>query len=388
MLDKALVLYFPAPSSFTGEDVAEFHIHGGPAVIQGVIEALGQVPGLAAAQAGDFTRRAFANGKMDLTEVEGLADLIEAETSAQRLQALRQSGGALGKLYEVWRGAIIEALALVEASLDFSDEADVPALIEKQALPVVRQMHAEIVTHLDDNRSGERLRDGFTVALAGPPNAGKSSLLNALAARDVAIVSEEAGTTRDVLEVHLDLGGLPVTVLDTAGIHEATGAVEKEGIRRALARAADADLVLWLVDATDPVWAPPDDLAANASDVVVVLNKTDLARPSAPGSDVSFPIALSAKTGDGLDALTGRLGEIAETSIGLGEAPAITRQRHRQELENAVEGLDGFLAGNPADLELRAEDLRIAAHALGRITGRVDVEDILDRIFADFCIGK
>ena len=235
-LDRALVLFFPAPRSFTGEDMAEFHVHGGHAVVSGVVDALSDLPGMRAAEAGEFARRAFENGKLNLTEIEGLADLIDAETRAQRLQALRQTQGALGEIYEGWRGKLVEALSLVEAALDFSDEADVPALVEEKARPVVAELEAAMTAHLGDARRGERLRAGFTVVLAGSPNAGKSSLLNALARREVAIVSEQAGTTRDVLEVHLDLAGLPVTVLDTAGLREAEGSIEEEGIRRALAR--------------------------------------------------------------------------------------------------------------------------------------------------------
>jgi tRNA modification GTPase len=387
-LDKALVLFFEAPASFTGEDVAEFHVHGGPSVTEGVGAALAALPGLRPAEAGDFARRAFENGKLDLTEVEGLADLIDAETRAQRLQALRQSGGALRALYEGWREKLIDALALVEAALDFSDEADVPVAVEKHARPVVEGLAAEIAAHLDDARAGERLRQGFTVVLAGAPNAGKSSLLNALAARDVAIVSEQPGTTRDVLEVHLDLQGLPVTILDTAGIRAAEGAIEEEGIRRALARAETADLVIWLVDAGDPHWQPPSDVKAGSAPVLTVLNKIDLAEPVPPEAMAGDVTRISAKTGVGLEALTALLGKRVSAGLEASEAPVITRARHRRELEMAREALDAFLAGDASALELRAEELRTAAHALGRITGRVDVEDVLDRIFAGFCIGK
>lgn len=387
-LDRALVLYFPGPESFTGEDVAEFHVHGGPAVVAGVIDALAGMPGLVAAEPGAFARRAFENGKLDLTAVEGLADLIDAETRAQRAQALRQSGGALGRRYEGWRDRLVEALALVEAALDFSDEADVPELIARKARPIVSELANEIAGHLDDARAGERLREGFSVVLAGAPNAGKSSLLNALARRDVAIVSDEAGTTRDVLEVHLDLGGLPVTVLDTAGLRVAEGAVESEGVRRALERAAAADLVLWLVDAADPQWSPPAAIAGSAARTLTVLNKTDIADPG-PGSGIGGGhMKISATTGTGLAALTERLGALAEVGLDTSEAVVITRARHRQELEIARIALGNFLSGDAEALELRSEDLRTAATALGRLTGRVDVEDVLDRIFAGFCIGK
>lgn len=385
-LDRALVIFFAGPGSFTGEDVAELHIHGGPAVIDGVVSALGALQGLRVAEAGEFTRRAFENGKLDLTEVEGLADLIEAETRAQAVQALRQSDGVLRALYEGWRGDLVEALALVEAALDFSDEADVPALVEKKARPVAEILRGEIERHLHDHRRGERLRAGFTVVLAGPPNVGKSSLLNALAARDVAIVSEEAGTTRDVLEVHLDLDGLPVTILDTAGIREARGSIEEEGVRRTLARAASADLVLWLVDAAAPQWLPPGDLGE--APALTVLNKVDLARAEKVAGVKGDVLDVSAIEGSGLGVLTDKLTALAGESLQGSEAPALTRERHRRELERARESLSAFLEGNTQALELRAEDLRTAAHALGRLTGRVDVEDVLDRIFADFCIGK
>lgn len=385
-LDDALALWFEGPASFTGEDTVELHVHGGPAVITGVLDALGRMDGLRPAEAGEFTRRAFENGKLDLTEAEGLADLIDAETEAQRLQALGQSSGGLRKRADVWREQIIQAMSFVEAALDFADEADVPELIETKARPVVNDMLAAITRHLDGARRGERLRDGLQVVLAGPPNAGKSSLLNALADRDVAIVSQEPGTTRDVIEVHLDLGGYPVTLIDTAGLRESAGEVEREGMRRTVVRARDADLVLWLVDATSPQWPLPNDLEAAEARAVVVLNKIDLKQPTrASGDDV---IAISAKTGAGLDGLIARLAADAADAMGGGEPALVTRQRQRQELEACRDALQAFLEGEPLAVELRAEDLRQAAHALGRLSGRVDVEDVLDRVFAGFCIGK
>ncbi len=379
VLDHSLTLWFPAPASFTGEDVAELHVHGGRAVIEAILRVLGSFEGLRLAEPGEFTRRAFDNGKLDLTEAEGLADLIDAETEAQRRQAIRQSGGALRALYDGWRERLIESLASIEAELDFSDEGDVPDAVAERARSVVRGLRDEIAAHLADKRGGEILRDGLRVVIAGPPNAGKSSLMNALARRDVAIVSAEAGTTRDVIEVRLDLGGFPVILMDTAGIREAAGEVEREGVRRTLERAKHADLVIWLADATVPD-ATHGELGPRT---ILTVNKIDLA-PSAAGD----ALALSVKTGAGLDRLIAVLAEHVRQAADIGESPAITRARHRRELERCAAALERFLAGDFTQLELRAEDLRDAATALGRLTGRVDAEDILDKIFADFCIGK
>jgi len=388
ILDQALVLWFPAPRSFTGEDVAELHVHGGRAVVQAVLRAIGDIPGCRLAEPGEFARRAFENGKLDLTMAEGLADLIDAETEAQRKQALRQAGGALANLYDGWRNSLIEALALVEAAIDFSDEGDVGSETYDQAVRVVRDLEAAIRRHLADGRRGEILREGFNVVLAGPPNVGKSSLLNALARREAAIVSEEAGTTRDVIEVRLDLEGLPIVVGDTAGIREATGAVEREGIRRTLARTREADLVLWLMDASAPDPNLPSELTDLADRTLWVLNKIDLC------PDVGLPgvpenaIAISALTGQGIDVLTRRIAELAGDRIAPTEHPGLTQERHRRNLEDCRKALAAFLEGSPWEVELRAEDLRLAANALGRLTGRVDPEEVLDGIFGRFCIGK
>jgi tRNA modification GTPase len=299
---------------------------------------------------------------------------------------MRQSSGALRALYDGWRTRLIEALAGIEAELDFSDEGDVPDEVATASRAIVRALRDEIAAHLADKRGGEILRDGLRIVIAGPPNAGKSSLMNALSRRDVAIVSTEAGTTRDVIEVRLDLDGYPVILMDTAGIREATGEVEQEGIRRALERANEADLVLWLRDATDPGSGPPAGLAAALGERLLdAVNKIDLAP-----SHLVIPDALplSVKTGAGLDELVARLSDEVRKAAGIGESPAITRARHRLELEHCAAALTRFLDGSFSELELRAEDLREAATALGRLTGRVDVEDILDKIFADFCIGK
>lgn len=388
LLDMGIVIWFPGPKSSTGEDVAELHLHGSVAVVRAVLAALVLVPGCRPAEPGEFARRAFDNGKIDLTQAEGLADLIDAETEGQRRQALRQAQGALSSLYESWRQALIEAAGLVEASIDFTDEADVASDAFAQGRAIVQDLEKQIRRHLQDHHRGEILRSGFQVVLAGPPNVGKSSLLNALARREAAIVSEEAGTTRDVIEVRLDLAGLPVVISDTAGIRETDAVVEREGIRRSLARASDADLVIWLTDVHALEPSLPKTLRAIADRTLLVVNKTDLAPEGGQPVLPDDMIAISVKTGAGLDVLTQRLAAIAQERIGREDTPALTQDRHRRLLEQAMEDLDTFLAGDPNQTELRAEDLRRAAVAMGRIIGRVDVEDILDQVFSRFCIGK
>lgn len=391
-LDRGVVIWFPGPKSFTGEDVVELHLHGGRAVVKAVIDAVTLLPGLRLAEAGEFARRAFEAGKIDLAEVEGLADLIDAETEGQRRQALAQASGRLSDLYEGWRASLVEALAYVEAALDFSDEADIGQATFANARSVIEVMVPAVTHHLDDGHRGEILRDGFRVALTGPPNAGKSSLLNALAKREAAIVSEEAGTTRDVIEVRLDLNGLPVIVSDTAGFREAVGAVEREGIRRSVAAAREADLVLWLTDASEPQTALPDDLVAIADRTLLVLNKIDLLSDGGGSGDAPVlpddMVALSVATGEGLAGLVRRLEVIASERIGHPGDAVITQVRHRWLVEQARDALQAFLDGDADEMELRAEDLRRAADALGRVTGRVDVEDVLEQIFGRFCIGK
>ncbi|MDP1625957.1 tRNA uridine-5-carboxymethylaminomethyl(34) synthesis GTPase MnmE [Parvibaculum sp.] len=381
-LDRGLAIFFPAPASFTGEDVVELHIHGGRAVVAAMLRALGQLPGLRAAKPGEFTRRAFENGKLDLTEVEGLADLIDAETEAQRAQALRQMEGALGQLYEGWRARLMRALAYAEAEIDFPDE-EVPGDLIARLGPEIAALESEIGVHLDDGRRGERLRDGVEVAIVGPPNAGKSSLLNRLAGRDAAIVSDEAGTTRDVLEVRLDIGGVPVTLADTAGLREAAGAIEQEGVRRALARAEAADLRIVMV--APGAAGIGDGFALARPDDLRVLNKVDLGAAVPAGV-----IGISALTGQGIDALEAALAARVGSAYEAREHPVITRARHREGLGDCAASLARAGAALKAgrDAELVAEDLRLAARALGRLTGRVDVEDLLDVIFRDFCIGK
>jgi tRNA modification GTPase len=429
IIDHALALWFPAPHSETGEDVAELQLHGGRAVVAAVLGALSELAGLRPAEAGEFTRRAFENGKLDLTAVEGLADLVMAETEGQRRQAFRQMTGALGNRAENWRAQLIQALALVEARIDFSDEADVPQDLVTPALKIARTLESEIAFALADGGRGERLREGLVVAIAGPPNAGKSTLLNRIAKREVAIVSPYAGTTRDVIEVHLDLGGLPVTVLDTAGIRETDDPIELEGVRRARARSAGADLVLWVVDASDPVCvqllpetgknrsAPPAWLIHNKIDLVqrdrrrneqqhqtmgntessLQINKSKKSfvnKSLTEKSEFKFitnelEFDISAVSGEGFDRLLVELCRYAKGFLAGAESALVTRERHRRALEDTVAALRRALVRDLAGHEdLLAEELRIAARSLGRLTGRVDVEDILDVIFRDFCIGK
>ena len=378
ILDQTLVLWMPGPGSFTGEDQAELHIHGGLATRAAVLRALGSVADCRPAEAGEFTRRAFLNGRMDLSQVEGLADIIDAETEAQRRQAVLQLEGRLGEASERWREGILHGLALLEASLDFSDEGDVPEGLEAEILSRLGSIERELAGVLS-NRSGERLREGLSVVLAGPPNAGKSTLLNALARRDVAIVSPVAGTTRDVIEVHCDLGGLPVVIVDTAGLRESGDAVEQEGVSRARARAQDADLVLWLVPPEGPeTEAPP------ARRLLRVGTKAGLNRDRR-----DCELVVSAASGEGLAELIARLEQEAEAALGGGGA-IVTRERHRKALERAHSCLGRarqmLQGGGP--VELAAEEARLAARAVRAITGRVDVEHVLDRLFSSFCIGK
>ena len=381
-IDRGLVLFFPGPASFTGEDCAEFHIHGGPAVIAALIRALRGFEKTRPAEAGEFTRRAFENGKLDLTEVEGLADLVAAETEAQRRQALRQAEGGLRRKAEAWRAALLEASALIEAEIDFADEADVVPLARAKLAAILAPVRADLEAALASGRAGERLRDGLIVVIAGPPNAGKSTLLNALAHREAAIVSPIPGTTRDAIEVHLDIAGCPVTLIDTAGLRESQDAVEQIGIDRARARVEAAELVLWLSEAKtrSPHGFPPE------TRVWPILTKIDLysGRPVMEGE----AIALSAVTGENLDILIDRLAVLARAATGAGESGLITRERHRKGFEAAAEALQRAEQGLQGPVELLAEELRAAVRALEILIGRVDVETVLGEIFARFCIGK
>jgi len=377
-LDQALVLFFAGPRSATGEDVAELHVHGGRAVVSGMLDALGRCSGLSPAEPGAFARQAFANGKLDLTAAEGLADLIDAETQLQRRQALAQASGALAAIYAGWREQIIGAMALMESAIDFSDESDVAENAVAQARSAVGELRDGLAAHLADERRGEILRDGFRVVLAGPVNAGKSTLLNWFAGRDAAITSDEPGTTRDIIEVRLELGGLPVILSDTAGFRHAQGAVEREGIRRSQAAIDAADLVLWLTPSGTTAAEPAPENA------VSVRTKTDLADET-PEAGAK---AISVHSGAGLEELQSFLAAEAQTRIGDVDAPMITQARHRAHVSSALEHLEQFVSANPGDTELRAEDLRLAAGEVGRLTGVVDPEEVLGAIFSRFCIGK
>ncbi|MEM8986716.1 MAG: tRNA uridine-5-carboxymethylaminomethyl(34) synthesis GTPase MnmE [Pseudomonadota bacterium] len=388
LIDKGLALYFKAPASFTGEDVVEVHLHGGRAVAEAFVGACLEGLKLRPAEAGEFTERAFRAGKLDLSEAEGLADLIDAETDAQRRQALRQMDGALSTLCEGWRSRLVAALAYLEAAIDFPDEDDIPGEIAAKSAPEIRALAEELQGFLDDDGRGERLREGVSVALLGAPNAGKSSLLNRLAGTEAAIVSETPGTTRDVVEVRLDLGGVPAMVADTAGLRDAPGdAVEAEGMRRAAARARDADIRILVLDGTAsapsaPDWLRPGDF--------IVRNKADLKAFTSSMESVEAveTLNVSAITGAGLEAFINALGAAVADRFGVSDAPLITRARHRAAAEAACDALRRAETALAAGPELAAEDVRLAARALGRISGRVDVEDVLGAIFSSFCVGK
>jgi tRNA modification GTPase len=384
-IDDGLALLFPAPHSFTGEDVVELHVHGGRAVAAALSEVLVTL-GLAPAEPGEFSKRAFLNGKLDLTRAEAIADLVDAETAAQRRQALRQLDGGLAALAEGWRAELVRALALMEAVIDFSDEGVPDTLVDEVAAAVAR-LSADMRGHLVQGQRSERLRDGIHIAILGAPNAGKSSLLNRLAGREAAIVSSTAGTTRDIIEVHLDLHGWPVVLADTAGLRDAAEEIEAEGIRRALARAEAADLKLAVFDAALlPEW----DGATRAiidGDSLVVVNKADTVSVPLPEQlDGQRVHQVSARTGEGLDGLLAALEAEVAARYAVSAAPALTRARHRAAVEECLAALGRF--DPEAEIELAAEDLRLAAAAIGRITGRVDVDELLDVVFREFCIGK
>lgn len=387
-IDQGLVLWFAAPRSYTGEDMVELHHHGGAAVARALADALAGLPGLRPAGPGEFTRRAFLNGKLDLAAAEAVADIVAATTRAQLRQALRQSEGVLGRACARWRGRLLEALARVEAELDFADEEVDVGHDQLAALrPLLAEVHTEIRAALASAERGARLREGIVVAVVGAPNVGKSSLVNRLAGRDVAIVTPIPGTTRDPIEVALELGGVPVTLVDTAGLRDSDDPVEREGVARARARAGVADLCLLVIDASRPEAVP--ELAVPAEDRLVVVNKIDLAPVPAAVAGCGDVLAVSCRTGAGLEALIERLAALAAERCAGGESALVTRARHRDALAEAEAALARLLSA-PAHIEpvLLAEELRTAAWAIGRVSGRVDVDELLDEIFARFCIGK
>lgn len=391
-LDEALVLRFERPASYTGEDSVEFHVHGGRAVVEALLGALSDL-GARLAEPGEFTRRAFENGKLDLAQAEGVADLIDAETEAQRRQALGQVGGALSQRYDRWRDLLVQSLAMLEAAVDFPDE-DLPEEVAERARPGLRQLSAELDSALADVFRGRRVRDGFRIALVGAPNAGKSTLLNGLAQRDAAIVTDVAGTTRDVIEVPLVLGGYKVLVADTAGIRETSDVIEAEGVRRAKAWAEDADLRLWVVDGFHVKQAESRPDTVGVGDWLI-LNKTDiadasgLARIEALWTERGLSVLrLVGKSEDGAHTLRAALATHVAEALSGAEFPAATRLRHAERLAEAKGYLDRALSDVGLEVELAAEDVRLAARALERISGRIDPEDVLGRVFSTFCIGK
>ena len=387
LIDEALVLWFPGPHSFTGEDVAEFHIHGSHAVVEALSSAMFEL-GLRQAEPGEFTKRAFQNGKMDLTEAEGLADLIDAGTAGQRQQALRQMKGGLRDIYEGWRSQILDALAFVEGEIDFPDEGDVPDALAKRAGPGLNNLATELRLALEKSGRGERVRHGVDIAIIGAPNAGKSSIINMLAGREAAIVSSEAGTTRDIVEVHMELGALPVRVSDTAGLRETENVVEAEGVRRALARAEDADIRILVVD-PHMETSPELDAKLEIGDFVLI-NKQDLGEKNYKGNEnvLRETFSVSAKSGEGFDEFVVGLESAVQKRYGATEQAVLTRARHRDCVERALTSVAGAVEKLSVAPELSGSDLRSALHAIKELAGETDIEAVLDRVFSSFCIGK
>jgi tRNA modification GTPase len=383
-IDRGLAIFFPGPASFTGEDCAELHLHGGRAVVSAMLATLSGFDGVRPAEAGEFTRRAFLNGKMDLVGAEALADLVAAETDAQRRFALAGAGGSQSALYAGWRKRIVHARAMIEAELDFADEGDVPGSVATAVWDDVRQLVNEIGTHVTGFHQAEIIREGYSVVIAGAPNAGKSSLLNALARRDVAIVTDEPGTTRDLVHVALDLGGLKVVVTDTAGIREDAGKVEAMGIERALESVREADLVLLLEDVAAPAGLV---VPASRGPALKVGSKADLVE-GAVGAIGRYDIAVSARSGAGVNELLTMISRQAAAATDLHGGVIPARARHVALLTDAARSLMAALGGHDDALEFRAEELRRAANSFGRIAGTIDVEDVLGVIFSEFCIGK
>ena len=385
LLDKGLVLFFPAPNSFTGEDVAEFHAHGGRAVVSALLEELTMIPGVRHAEPGEFTRRAFLNGQLDLTETEALADLINAETEAQRRFAVRNAAGAQSTLYLDWRQRLIHARAMIEADIDFADEEDIPGSVADEVWTEMRSLMVGITEHIAGFRAAEIIKEGFDVVILGAPNSGKSSLFNALVKRDAAIVTSEAGTTRDLLEVSLDIKGALVRVTDTAGIRDGAGVVEAIGIERARLRAGEADLVIVLED----MQAPIDfDLGQVTAPCLRIGTKSDLVGDGSTRRSGFYDIEISTVDGSGITALLDGIGMRAADAIGPAGDVLPSRMRHVELLRDTVRYLGEAVDADGSPLELRSEALRLAGHSLGRIAGSVDVEDLLDVIFSQFCVGK
>lgn len=410
-IDRGLVLWFPAPGSFSGEDMAEFQVHGGAAILELLMAEIAAIGPARLADAGEFTRRAFINQKLDLTAAEGIADLIDAETEAQRKQALRQSTGALAELYQRWHGELLRGLAHFEAAIDFVDEEDLPEDLAGQVSERLSPLREELHRHLQGASAGERLHQGLQVAIVGPPNAGKSTLINHLSRRDVAIVSDIPGTTRDVLEVRCDLNGYPVTFVDTAGLRRSDDQIEQEGVRRARQRAADADLVIAMLPAdyrrSDSEFDSYDawNDSGHTAEVLRVVSKMDLGSTAGSTAEMNNgasseqqsvddsaapPLRISVTTGEGMDVFLETLADRAAKLMDTASGALPTRRRHREGLETCLAHLDQFFTGAETGMpsEILGEDLRLAMRALGRLTGQVDVEDLLDIVFSDFCIGK
>ena len=385
IIDKGLVLYFEAPKSYTGEDVAELHLHGSRAVISNVLEILNNIEGLRSAERGEFTKRAVINGKMDLTSAEGINDLINAETNEQRKQALRQMSGELADLYENWQNRLKRLLAHLEAYIDFPEE-DIPNDLENTSTHEINAVLEEIKKHLADNHKGEILRQGYSIAIIGAPNAGKSSLLNKIVKRDAAIVSSIAGTTRDIIEVFLDLDGFPVILADTAGLREAKDVIEEEGIKRALKRAASANLKLAVFDGAKYPEMDKETLSLCDKNTLKIINKSDLLGNHNVITKENDVILTNSLTGKGLDAVLDAIKKRVSDELSLKENPALTQIRHRESLTECAEALSRALTAPQTDL--KTEDLRLASRALGKITGQITVDEVLDIVFKEFCIGK
>jgi tRNA modification GTPase len=387
LIDNVIAVYYKAPHSFTGEDVLEISIHGGRAVLKSLLDALSLIPGLRFAEPGEFSMRALFNDKLDLTQLEGLSDLINAETAEQHKLAIKQLSGHLSEIYEAWRKKLLAIMGLIEAHIDFPEE-DIPDDLVEKASRAVEELNVEMKSYLQDNRVGEKLRDGLYITILGQPNVGKSSLINKISKRDVAIVSSTAGTTRDVIEVELDIKGYPVILADTAGIRETSEEIETEGIKRALDRARRADCKLVMIDATDTMH-PAEILELIDSNTILVSSKIDLlpSKPVEQSIKDRQIIFISTTTGEGLEALISKLSSFTEEFFHSNlSTPLITRERHRKHLSNCSEALTRF--SMTGEIEFAAEDLRLAASYLSHITERIDADSILGEIFSNFCIGK